>query len=409
MEKRVVVTGLGCVSPLGNDVKSTWDGLKEGRSGTGSIAKFDASGYRCQVSAEVKNFDADAVISTKDQRKMDVYIHFAMVAAQQAITESGPKLEGKLAERTGVSVGVGIGGMFSIEKYHKVLLESGPRKVSPFMIPMIIANMAAGQISMRFNCRGYSACTTSACSSSNHSIGDAFRIVQRGDADIMVVGGSESSITPLTISGFAAMKALSTRNDDPTRASCPYDVNRDGFVMGEGAGILILEEYEHARKRGAPIYCELKGYGVSSDAHHITTPSAEGPERSMNNAISDAQLSIDEIDYINAHGTSTPVGDINEMKAIKAVFGERANKVSISATKSMIGHLLGAAGAVEAIASIKCLINGIVHPSINIEELDPECNLNVTPNVAKEMPINAVMSNSFGFGGTNATLIFQKI
>ena len=409
MNRRVVVTGLGCVSPVGNDVQSTWEALREGRSGTEKISRFDASEYRCQVAAELKGFDASVVLDKTEMRKMDLFIHYALVAAQEAINDGNLLLEGELAERTGVSLGIGIGGLGSIEKNHEILLERGPRKVTPFLIPMIIPNMAAGQVSMRFNCRNYSACTTSACASSNHSIGDGFRILQRGDADVMVTGGTEAPITPLGISGFAAMKALSTRNDDPQHASRPYDVSRDGFVMGEGAGILILEEYQHARKRGAKIYCELIGYGSSSDAHHITAPSTEGPARSMKSAMKDAQVNVEEIDYINAHGTSTPLGDLNELNALKMVLGDYAKNINISSTKSMVGHLLGASGAIEAVATIQCMKAGVVHPTINIDELDPACDLDVTPNEAKERDIKVAMSNSFGFGGTNATLLFRAI
>jgi 3-oxoacyl-[acyl-carrier-protein] synthase II len=309
----------------------------------------------------------------------------------------------------GVSVGVGIGGLTSIEKFHEVYLEKGPRRISPFFIPMVITNMAAGQISLYFNARGYNTSTASACSSSNHSIGDAARIIERGDAKVMIVGGTEAAITPLGVGGFAAMHALSTRNDAPERASRPYDAGRDGFVIGEGAAVLIIEDYEFAKARGARIYCDLAGYGFSSDAHHMTAPNVDGPMRAMRMALKDAAVGAGELDYINTHGTSTPAGDINEINAVKQAFGQDAYKLSLSSTKSMHGHLLGGAGAVEAVITIKAMENGLVPPTINIEHLDPECDLDVTPNKAKERRIRTAMSNSFGFGGTNATLVFKAL
>ena len=310
---------------------------------------------------------------------------------------------------TGVSVGIGLGGITSIEKFHEVYLEKGPRRISPFFIPMVISNMASGYISIYHKCKNYNACTVSACSTSNHSIGDAARIIERGDADVMVAGGSEAVITPLGIGGFAAMHAMSTRNDDPAHASRPYDANRDGFVMGEGSGILILEEYERAKARGAKIYCELAGYGFSADAHHITEPSLDGPVRGLKMALRDAGIAPEQVDYINTHGTSTPAGDINELNAVKAALGDAAYKVSLSSSKSMMGHLLGAAGAVEAIVTIKAMEHGLVPPTINIEQMDPECDLDVTPNQAKERKIAVAVSNSFGFGGTNAMLVFKAV
>jgi len=331
------------------------------------------------------------------------------VATAEALKDANLTIDDELSVDAGVSVGIGIGGLSSIEKTHTMLMEKGPRRVTPFFIPMVITNMAAGQISLYFNLRNYSTCTTSACTSSNHSIGDAARIIERGDAKVMVVGGAESTITPLGIGGFAAMRALSTRNDDPTTASRPYDKDRDGFVMGEGAGILILEEYEFAKARGARIYCELVGYGFSSDSHHMTEPSLDGPLRGMANALRDAEVNPEEVDYINTHGTSTPVGDINELNAIKGALGDAAKSVSISSSKSMSGHLLGGAGGLEAVVTIKAMENGIVPPTANIENLDPECDLDVTPNKAKERTIKVAMSNSFGFGGTNASLVFKAI
>lgn len=409
MKNRVVITGLGCVSPLGNDVASTWDGLVKGKPGIDRITKFDATDFRSRMAGEVKNFDSSSVIPASELKKMDLFIHYALVAAAEAIQDAGLEIDDEVGNETGVSVGIGLGGLTSIEKYHEVYLERGPRRITPFFIPMVISNMASGQISLYFNCRNYNASTTSACASSNHSIGDAARIIERGDAKVMVVGGAEATVTPLGIGGFAAMHALSTRNDNPAAASRPYDRDRDGFVLGEGAGILIIEDYEFARSRGAEIYCELAGYGFSADAHHITQPSADGPDRAMKMTLRDAGVNPEEVDYINTHGTSTPAGDINELKAIKVAFGDHARKVSISSSKSMTGHLLGAAGGLEAIVAVKAMEQGLVPPTINIENLDPECDLDVTPNTAKERPLRVSMSNSFGFGGTNATLLFKAL
>lgn len=409
MKNRVVITGLGCVSPLGNDVASTWDGLVKGKPGIDRITKFDATDFRSRMAGEVKNFDSSSVIPASELKKMDLFIHYALVAAAEAIQDAGLEIDDEVGNETGVSVGIGLGGLTSIEKYHEVYLERGPRRITPFFIPMVISNMASGQISLYFNCRNYNASTTSACASSNHSIGDAARIIERGDAKVMVVGGAEATVTPLGIGGFAAMHALSTRNDNPAAASRPYDRDRDGFVLGEGAGILIIEDYEFARSRGAEIYCELAGYGFSADAHHITQPSADGPDRAMKMTLRDAAVNPEEVDYINTHGTSTPAGDINELKAIKVALGDHARKVSISSSKSMTGHLLGAAGGLEAIVVIKAMEQGLVPPTINIENLDPECDLDVTPNTAKERPLRVSMSNSFGFGGTNATLLFKAL
>lgn len=409
MKNRVVITGLGCVSPLGNDVASTWDGLVKGKPGIDRITKFDATDFRSRMAGEVKNFDPSSVIPASELKKMDLFIHYALVATAEAMQDAGLEIDDEVGNETGVSVGIGLGGLTSIEKYHEVYLERGPRRITPFFIPMVISNMASGQISLYFNCRNYCASTTSACASANHSIGDAARIIERGDAKVMVVGGAEATVTPLGIGGFAAMHALSTRNDNPAAASRPYDRDRDGFVLGEGAGILIIEDYEFARSRGAEIYCELAGYGFSADAHHITQPSADGPDRAMKMTLRDAGVNPEEVDYINTHGTSTPAGDINELKAIKVVFGDHARKVSISSSKSMTGHLLGAAGGLEAIFAVKAMEQGLVPPTINIENLDPECDLDVTPNTAKERPLRVSMSNSFGFGGTNATLLFKAL
>ncbi|HKI98465.1 MAG TPA: beta-ketoacyl-ACP synthase II [bacterium] len=410
MRKRIVVTGLGCVSPLGNDVPTTWNGIVNGKSGIDRITKFDAAAFRSQMAGEVRGFDPTPVIPEPEQKKMDLFIHYALVATAEALKDAGLTIDDELSYDAGVSVGIGLGGLTTIEKYHEVYMERGPRRITPFFIPMVISNMASGQISMYFNCRNYNTSTTSACASSNHSIGDAARIIERGDAKVMIVGGSEATVTPLGIGGFAAMHALSTRNDNPQAASRPYDRDRDGFVLGEGSGILIIEDYEFAKARGAHIYCELAGYGFSSDAHHMTSPSTEGPSRAMKLTLKDGECNPDELDYINTHGTSTPAGDINELKAIKLALGEdNAKKVSISSSKSMTGHLLGAAGGLEAIVAVKALENGIIPPTINIENLDPECDLDVTPNTARERPVRVAMSNSFGFGGTNATLVFKAV
>ena len=410
MRKRIAVTGLGCVSPLGNDVARTWDGIVNGRSGIDRISKFDPADYRSQMAGEVRNFDPTPVIPANEQKKMDLFIHYALVAAAEAIQDAGLEITEELSHDTGVSVGVGLGGLTTIEKYHEVLLEKGPRRVTPFFIPMVISNMASGQIGMYFKCRNYNSSTTSACASSNHSIGDAARIIERGDAKVMIVGGSEATVTPLGVGGFAAMHALSTRNDNPRAASRPYDRDRDGFVLGEGSGILVIEDYEFAKARGAHIYCELAGYGFSSDAHHMTAPSTEGPSRAMKLTLKDGGVNSDALDYINTHGTSTPAGDINELNAIKLALGEdNARKVSISSSKSMTGHLLGGAGGLEAVITVKAMQVGIVPPTINIENLDPECDLDVTPNTARERRLHVAMSNSFGFGGTNATLVFKAV
>ena len=409
MRKKIVITGMGCVSPLGNDADSTWEGIVAGRSGIDRITRFDPSDFRSQMAGEIKGFDPDPVIQPNDQKKMDVFIQYALVAASEAMKHANLEIDDELAHDTGVSVGIGMAGLISIERFHEILMERGPRRISPFFIPMVISNMASGQISMYFNCRGYNTSTASACASSNHSIGDAARIIERGDAKVMIAGGSEATVTPLGVGGFAAMHALSTRNDEPSKASRPYDKNRDGFVIGEGAGILVLEDYEFAKARGAEILCELAGYGFSSDAHHITTPGTDGPMRAMRKCLEDAQVNPGDLDYINSHGTSTPVGDINELQAIKLALGDCAKSVSISSSKSMTGHLLGGAGGVEAVVSIKALQNGLIPPTINIEEMDSECDLDVTPNQAKERKVRVAMSNSFGFGGTNATIAIRAI
>lgn len=407
MRRRVVVTGLGIISPIGNNLKTAWESCINGQSGIDLITKFDATQCRSKIAGEIKDFDMPSIIPAKDVKKMDSFIHYSIAATQEALDDSGLEINEDIQNEVGVSIGVGIGGQPSIEKYLLLSKEKGANKISPFFIPMVLLNMAAGQISLLFGTRNYNTSTVSACASSNHSIGDAARIIERGDAKAMIVGGTEASITELCVGGFAAMRALSTRNDDPQRASRPYDQGRDGFVFAEGAGILIIEDLEFAQARGAKIYCELAGYGFSSDAHHITTPSVDGPARAIKMALKDASANPEDIQYINAHATSTPIGDMNEITAIKSVFGDHAKKLSISGTKSMTGHLLGAAGAIEAVFTIKAIHEGFVPPTINIDNLDPECDLDVTPNQGKEKKINMAISNSFGFGGTNSSLAFK--
>jgi 3-oxoacyl-[acyl-carrier-protein] synthase II len=409
-KRRVVVTGLGMISPLGvgNDV--TWQGLIEGRSGVGRITKFDATAYPCQIAGEVRDFHPEEWIEKKEVKKSDTFIHYAVAAAQMAVNDAALDTETYDSDRVGVIIGSGIGGLPLIEEMHKKLLERGPSRISPFFIPGLIVNLAAGHISIRFGCKGPSSAPATACATGAHSIGDAYKIIQRDDADVMFAGGSEAVITALAVGGFSAMRALSTRNDEPQRASRPWDAERDGFVMGEGAGVLILEERERAIARGAKIYCEITGYGMSSDAFHITSPSddGDGMARVMVRALKDAGLKPTDIDYINAHGTSTPIGDKTETIAIKRVFGEDAYKVAISSTKSMTGHLLGAAGGLESAIAAMVVKLGIIPPTINYENPDPECDLDYVPNEARKQEVTHVLSNSFGFGGTNATLIFSK-
>ena len=409
MRRRIVVTGLGIVCPIGNNLETAWDASCKGISGTGRITKFDPSDLKSQVAGEVHDFEIPSVIPPKDVKKMDTFIHYAVAATQEALQDANLEITEELQYDIGASIGVGIGGQPMIEKNLLLMEEKGPDRISPFFIPMVLANMVAGQISLIFGTKNYNTSTVSACASSNHAIGDAARMIERGDAKAMIVGGTEAAVTKLCIGGFAAMRALSTRNDEPQRASRPYDQERDGFVFSEGSGILILEDLEFAKKRNARIYCELVGYGFSSDSFHITAPSVEGPARAMKMVLKDAEINAQEVDYINAHATSTPAGDINELLAIKSVLGDHANRISISATKSMMGHLLGAAGAVEAVVTVKALQHDFVPPSINIDNLDPECDLDVTPNQGKERKLTVALSNSFGFGGTNASLLFKKI
>jgi 3-oxoacyl-[acyl-carrier-protein] synthase II len=398
------------ISPLGVGNEPTWQGLVEGRSGVGPITKFDAGAYACRIAGEVKGFDPEQWIEKKEVKKSDTFIHYAIVAAQMAVDDAKLDTKSEDPDRVGVIIGSGIGGLPLIEEMHRKLVERGPARISPFFIPGLIVNLATGQISIRFNARGPSSAPATACATGAHAIGDAFKIIQRDDADIMFAGGSEAVVTPLAVGGFAAMRALSTRNDEPERASRPWDAERDGFVMGEGSGVLILEEREHALRRGATIYCELAGYGMTSDAYHITSPSEDGDgmARVMIRALKDAGLQPADIDYINAHGTSTPVGDRIETIAIKKVFGDHAYKVAVSSTKSMTGHLLGAAGGLESAIAAMVVKTGVVPPTINYENPDPECDLDYVPNQARQMDARHVLSNSFGFGGTNATLIFSR-
>ncbi len=407
--RRVVITGMGAVTPLGNDLKSTWEGLVNGRSGVQRITRFDAADYPSQIAGEVKGFDPDPYVDKKEQKKMDTFIHYALAATQMAMAESGLLIHEANAERVGVIVSAGIGGLPAIEKYHRVLLERGPKKVTPFFIPMVIINLASGQIAIRYGAKGPNTAPVTACATGTHAIGDAFRLIQRGDADAMIAGGAESTICPLGLAGFSAMKALSTRNDAPEKASRPFDAGRDGFVIGEGAGVMVLEELEAARKRGAPIYAELVGYGLTGDAYHITSPApeGEGAARCMTMALHDAGLAPEDVDYINAHGTSTKFNDEFETLAIKQTFGDHARKLAISSTKSMTGHLLGAAGGIEAVFTGMAVKEGILPPTINYEEPDPACDLDYVPNEARRVRVRAALSNSMGFGGTNAALLLR--
>jgi 3-oxoacyl-[acyl-carrier-protein] synthase II len=408
-KRRVVVTGIGIISPLGIGNEPSWQGLIEGRSGIDTITKFDASAFACRIAGEVRGFEPEKWIEKKEVKKSDTFIQYAIAASQMAVDDAGIDTTSLDSDRLGVIIGSGIGGLPLIEEMHQKLLERGPSRISPFFIPGLIVNLAAGQVSIRFHAKGPSSAPATACATGSHAIGDAFKIIQHDEADVMFAGGSEAVVTPLAIGGFAAMRALSTRNDDPQHASRPWDLNRDGFVMGEGAGILLLEEREHAIRRGAKIYCELTGYGMSSDAYHITSPAEDGSGmmRVMQRAMKDAGLQPTDIDYINAHGTSTPVGDKTETIAIKRTFGDHAYKLAVSSTKSMTGHLLGAAGGLESAVAALVVKHGIIPPTINYETPDPECDLDYVPNTARTQKVRHVLSNSFGFGGTNATLIFS--
>jgi 3-oxoacyl-[acyl-carrier-protein] synthase II len=410
--RRVVITGVGTVSPLGTGNAANWDALVKGRSGIGLITRFDASDMPVKVAGEVKGFNAEDFIDKKEIKKMDLFIQYAMGAAHFAMADSGLVINEENAERVGVLVGSGLGGLPSIEKYHLAYQDGGYKKISPFFIPMLIINLAPGHISIKYGAKGPNISSVSACATGTHSIGDAYHIIKRGDADAMIAGGTESTVTPLGIGGFAVMKALTdSRNDDPARASRPFDRTRDGFVLAEGAGIVVMEEYEAAKKRGAKIYAEVVGYGLTADAYHMTAPSpgGEGAARCMRMAMKNAGVNPEQVNYINAHGTSTPFNDLNESLAIKSVFGDHVKKLMVSSTKSMTGHLLGAAGGLEAAFCCMAMDKGIAPPTINYEEPDPECDLDYVPNTARDANIQYSMSNSLGFGGTNATLLFKKV
>ncbi|AKC77367.1 3-oxoacyl-ACP synthase [Xanthomonas arboricola] len=411
MSRRVVVTGMGMVSPLGNDLATSWDGIIHGRSGIGPITQIDASQFTTKIAGEIKNFDPTLFVSAKDVKKMDSFIHYGVGASFMALDDSGLEIDESNAERVGAILGSGIGGLLGIEEQTIKFHEGGARKISPFYVPSTIINMLPGQVSLIKGLKGPTFSAVSACATSNHSIGTAMRMIQHGDADVMLAGGAERGSSPSSVGGFCAMKAMSTRNDDPTGASRPWDKQRDGFVLGDGAGVLVLEEYDHAKARGARIYAELVGFGASSDAFHMTAPSedGEGAARSMAAAMRDAKLNPEQIGYLNAHGTSTPLGDLAETLAMKRALGDHAYKTMVSSTKSMTGHLLGAAGGVEAIFSVMALHTGIIPPTINLEEPSEGCDLDYVPNVAREVQVDAVMSNGFGFGGTNGTLVFKRV
>jgi 3-oxoacyl-[acyl-carrier-protein] synthase II len=407
--RRVVVTGLGLVTPLGTGTEKTWKAVCAGHSGIDRITRFDPTGYDAQIAGEVKDFDPAQFIEKKEIKKMDTFIHYAVAASQLAVDDAGLKVTPEESTKVGVYIGSGIGGLGSIEHYHQVLRDKGPGRVSPFFIPMTIINLASGQVAIRLGAKGPNSCAVTACATGNHCIGDAYRLIQRGEAEVMVAGGAEAAITPLGVAGFASAKALSFRNDAPDKASRPFDRDRDGFVLGEGAGVIVLEEIEHARRRGARVYAEIIGYAMNSDAYHITAPpeEGEGAVRCMELAIHDAGVSKSDIGYINAHGTST-MADAIETKAIKQVFGDYAYRVPVSSTKSMTGHLLGAAGGIEAVFSILALHHGILPPTINLDHPDPACDLDYVPNRARPAALNVALSNSFGFGGVNACLLFQR-
>jgi len=404
--RRVVVTGLGLISPVGNSVATAWDNLIAGRTGIATITKFDHSALSVHFAGEVKDFNVEEYVSAKEARHMDTFIHYGIAAGTQAIRDSGITISDQNAERIGVMVGSGIGGLPMIEDTKSELLSRGPRRISPFFVPGSIINMISGHLSILFNLKGPNVAAVTACTTGLHSIGLAARLIQYGDADVMVAGGAESTISPLGVGGFAAARALSTRNDDPATASRPWDKDRDGFVLGEGAGVMVLEEYEHARARGAKIYAELCGFGMSGDAYHMTAPNMDGPRRCMNNALRDAGLNADQIQYVNAHGTSTPLGDKNETEAIKAALGDHAKKVVVNSTKSMTGHLLGGAGGLESVFTVLALHHQKSPPTINVFNQDPECDLDYCANAARDLKISYAVKNNFGFGGTNGTLIF---
>ena len=411
--RRVVVTGLGCISPVGNTVADAWANLLAGQSGIDLITKFDASNFACKIAGEVKDFPLESYISAKEARSMDTFIHYGIAAAAQAVADAGlptgEALSEELATRIGCVIGSGIGGLPMIEETHTELVNRGPRRISPFFVPASISNMIAGHVSMRNGFKGPNIAIVTACTTGLHCIGDAGRMIEYGDADVMVAGGSESTVSPLGIGGFAAMRALSTRNDDPKTASRPWDKDRDGFVLGEGAGMLVLEEYEHAKARGAKIYAELAGFGMSADAGHMTAPNMDGPRRAMLLALRNAGVNPDQVDYLNAHGTSTPLGDINESNAIKAALGDHAKRIVVNSTKSMTGHLLGGAGGIESVFTVLALHHQKSPPTINIFNQDPECDLDYCANTARDVKIDVAVKNNFGFGGTNGTLVFKRL
>lgn len=408
-ERRVVVTGLGCISPIGNTVADAWGAATSGKSGIATITKFDATSFSTHFAGEVKGFNIEDFIPGKEARHMDAFIHFGVAAGIQAMQDSGLVVTEANAERIGVIVGSGIGGLPMIEQTHTEYVSRGPRRISPFFVPASIINMISGHLSIKYGLKGPNLAMVSACTTGLHSIGAAGRMIEYGDADVMIAGGAESTISPLGLGGFASARALSSRNDDPQTASRPWDADRDGFVLGEGAGVMVLEEYAHAKARGARIYAELVGFGMSGDAYHITAPNMDGPRRSMVNALKDAGINVDDVQYLNAHGTSTPLGDKNETDAVKAAFGQHAKNLIINSTKSMTGHLLGGAGGLESVFTVLALYNQVSPPTINIFNQDPECDLDYCANIARDMPIQYAVKNNFGFGGTNGTLIFGKV
>ena len=409
MKRRVVITGLGIVSPVGNDIATAWDNIVNGRSGIDRITRFDPTDFNCHIAGEVRGFDVTELMPAKEAHQMDTFIHYGLAAGLQAWKDSGLDITEENADRVGVIVGSGIGGLPRIEESSADYVARGARRISPFFVPASLINLVSGQLSIRLGLKGPSYAVVSACTTGLHSIGDAGRLIEYGDADVMIAGGTESTVSPLGVGGFAAMRALSTRNDDPKAASRPWDRDRDGFVLGEGAGVLVLEEYEHAKKRGARIYGELAGYGMSSDAHHITAPNEDGPRRGILHALRNGGINADEIQYVNAHGTSTPLGDRNETVALKLAFGDHAKNLVVNSTKSMTGHLLGAAGGIEAVFTTLAVYNQISPPTINLENQDPECDLDYCANEARPMKIDVALSNSFGFGGTNGSMVVRKL
>ncbi len=410
MKRRVVITGLGIVSPIGVGVPAAWESIIQGRSGIGRVTRIDPSAYASQIAGEVRGFDIGQYLSMKEARKMDLFIHYGLAAAMEAIADSGLHISANIAERVGVSIGSGIGGLPGIESEHQIITESGPRRISPFFIPRCIVNMVSGHVSIMYGAKGPNIAMATACSTGTHSIGEAARFIEYGDADVMIAGGAEAAISPLGLGGFSAARALSTRNDDPEKASRPWDKDRDGFVLGEGAGVLVLEEHDFALRRGARIYAELPGYGMSSDAYHMTqpTPAGEGAARCMRAALRNAGVAPEMVGYINAHGTSTPLGDRSESDAVHTVFGEHARRLAMSSTKSMTGHLLGAAGGVEAVFTSLALHRGVLPPTINLDQADEGCDLDYVPHQARKAEVEVALSNSFGFGGTNSSLVFRR-